>query len=768
MAVDLEKYRRKYGTVVIPDLFNRRKYDRKVEVVPVTDSWLVDSGRSWEEIDSILEGRLLMLQAAFQDPHRSVIRIAQSYGIERPASGNMARFLAYVELVDQYRLEHERFDARAEAGRAEYEERKHQIKNGPGGRGGKENKIINLWRTQYHPNIQEWVRRTGVARAAQNLILRKAVIDFFSANSEYPEVVDALPKLLDDARGGIENSTAAGLRDRRPVDYFIGSLSEYLQSTNEKSLFTRYSYKASESLVKLRKDLVVLDTCLKFALDPAFSTDRTRRQLQVFGEAYFNFLKRLTVWKASVGIGERYPLLSLLYTTHLAALKTGERDILKALPNLVDPYLADIFASPLGRNEVERCITQWAINAEPVYLYLERHREAIVDLKTKRPRSPGEWPAEVLDFVAGDESNLLMYVVVLERLRRSDSKSIKVSDALPRGASLALLYDQIMSNKGFSLPVVESNARDNIERLLFALQSREVNMLKGIEVSVLPYICDAFLMGREIKRLRVDRPEFREFISEVVTKCRALNFDPDISDTYILNSYFRYIESKYQSSELSERENRFLWNEILNNLKWFVSPRGDRFRSSRDSQLADLHVATLTFRIDRDHPREHLFELQIEGTDYNFQFWLDTHKELLNSHRGPVIVEPGNMQTLLNIVLKRLYVITSGALSRGEEHVSVGAEGQSLIYKRAHYRYLTSTDTRPITMESSGAHVHAQEILEDYGIDIYGEIRRRRNIGTLRQSEYLTFVRESTLGIRGQLVLPNELTYKPELVRIPV
>ena len=125
-------------------------------------------------------------------------------------------------------------------------------------------------------------------------------------------------------------------------------------------------------------------------------------------------------------------------------------------------------------------------------------------------------------------------------------------------------------------------------------------------------------------------------------------------------------------------------------------------------------------------------------------------------------------RAFVTLFLKSLFYILLGLFSSDEIEIEHGDGTRMLDYKRAHYRHLESTTERPITMESHGAQVHAREVLEDYNIDIFAEIRRRRGIGTLKPNGYITFVREVTPREVAGLVLPNDLRYDPEKVEISV
>jgi hypothetical protein len=243
-----------------------------------------------------------------------------------------------------------------------------------------------------------------------------------------------------------------------------------------------------------------------------------------------------------------------------------------------------------------------------------------------------------------------------------------------------------------------------------------------------------------------------------------------LTSDYLASFWYEELgDDARRTIERTERENVHLWREVLDNPIWFVSPRGDKFIGEDDPQLVSKAIESLTVRIDKAHPREHKVILMIAQVQEPLEFWLDTNRQLLNSSRRLVNVDTAVMQVFTNALLKRLYYITSGLLSTDQEQErKIAGEGDKVPYRRAYYRIMESTDTRPITMRSPGAQTHAKEVLEEYGIDIYNEIQRRRDARTLRPDQYLTFVRETGGENFARNVLPNIIKYDPMAIDIPV
>ncbi len=86
-----------------------------------------------------------------------------------------------------------------------------------------------------------------------------------------------------------------------------------------------------------------------------------------------------------------------------------------------------------------------------------------------------------------------------------------------------------------------------------------------------------------------------------------------------------------------------------------------------------------------------------------------------------------------------------------------------LLFRRAHYNTLKAARYK---MEYKGkVKRHADEILamREYGVDIFKEMKRRWEIGTLDRRYFLTFSK----GVdRGETNEPNNLIFRPELLKL--
>lgn len=95
MDTEIDKLR----YVVVPANETKGGKDLRVEVSPVTNSWLTSKERKWDEIDAVLEGRLQAIQKSFTEISGIPDQMARSYGVEKPVGDNLARLLAYAELL---------------------------------------------------------------------------------------------------------------------------------------------------------------------------------------------------------------------------------------------------------------------------------------------------------------------------------------------------------------------------------------------------------------------------------------------------------------------------------------------------------------------------------------------------------------------------------------------------------------------------------------------------------------------------------------------
>lgn len=747
----------------IPNPVTGEIYER-IEVEPITDQWLLAKDRTWREVDEILEGRIGDFQKAFQDPQKAIIKVGPAYGIERPVNSNMARLLAHAELFDEYKSVADGYKAEAESLRKVFDEEREIIKRGPGSQGKKQQRLDEIGREKYHAPIASATVRSQEAAGIQSLILRKAMTDIFSTSSSHgqPLILD-LPRIVTQAR---DLRQEKGDKEKDPVGNLLDALTDYLATTIDLNVIKEYSYRDSEGMVATASDCAILAQSLTLLdnLDGSIS-DPTQKKLGRLGQAYFRFLYRqASVITPQVGY---YPTLSLLYDTYTAAFSTGKEAVVKNVDIALGKIYGENKNSPRVKNEISTLLRKRLLDISPFYVYFAQHRDLLslpddpIILREKMSHA-------FRDHLTGNEERIFSGLLELRKLGESRP------DLLPTGFrgvlnSLAHGFERTQVGAINYLPSTYGSLQErsfliaNIEDLSIMPYLAE----KGIEVDLTTYIYqirNQEQLEQEISRKVLDNPR-GEILQKVFEEGKDL---PKLQEHFLYN-YILFADEAQRSSEEIEGENEFLWNGILDRALWFVSPRGDRFNQRGDPQLEDLLIDSLTFRVDPTKPREHSVNVRFSGIDHNFLFWLDTRKNLMSSEHQLLILAPEYQQRFANILLKRLYTITSGLLST--DTVEAGEESQgtrNLAVKRAHYRILTSNPNYPITMESQGAHTHAEEIRKDYGIDIYGEITRRRNAGSLEANQYLTFVRESAPEGVTNLMLPNQLRFDPTVIPFPI
>ena len=100
---------------------------------------------------------------------------------------------------------------------------------------------------------------------------------------------------------------------------------------------------------------------------------------------------------------------------------------------------------------------------------------------------------------------------------------------------------------------------------------------------------------------------------------------------YYLKEFFLgdFLGADRELIERIERENIFLWNGVLDRQIWFVSPRGDKFESKRDTGLQERGINFLTYHFDKKvcHQKKSLFSQSIQ--DCGFEGHSDTRPILI-------------------------------------------------------------------------------------------------------------------------------------------
>lgn len=755
-----------------------RKAHRLVEreVTPANPEWLLNRNSGFEKVDKAIAGFAMGYEQSLVKESKES-PFAAKYGIEDEVSIPTARLLSHVELLDEYRITGEAHKTEVDSLERRYEEEKKEIKKTTKGKFETLNKLKKLRKEKYDPKVNHHSGRLSIEKRVEDLVLRRAVTEIFQPGSDNPLSIDRLPEIIDETKRNLpETDTLDDNARLSEVDYFVGRLTDYLQTTRDRGLFYRYQYKKSPGLVRTREDTQVLSSALQLAIIPESLrvSKETKEQMEQLGKAYLVFLRNRATYQAKTGLIEEYPLLSLIYDTTATSFVSNRSALLKQTGDVVDTYFGDFPEYEELDKEKRNCVdvvrrgysglTVWAItNGE--------YSWETPDLSVPIERVPDE----LKDLVMTDEFRMLNGLGYYWRFSEIfDSKDTATNSVTVKkiGRDLeyewAKLKDDRLKIETDLMRVAREVAIDHMYREYGV----SVDMAKSSAINQ-EYLDDdgSFVIAKytddssaQAVEQAIQHSDISQVLRKIVDESPSFGENP-ATDLSVLNLYIRLAwERERNRVGFIERQNDFLWKKILNESKWFVADRGDNFSHVRDAELDEKSINYVRFDVDRNYPREHKVAIKLSGVEGPFQLWLDTQAELLDTDRQSVILGVINKQVLENIVLKRLYVITSGVLSeKGEDIDGIGVERLDSEYTRAHHRFY-----RPGGYEFTDD--HAAEIMEDYGINLTEEVKRRRKIGTLLPNQSLTFVRErKPKHLRpGQDVQPNELPFDPSWVPITI
>lgn len=733
------EYFKQRGVIRIPDRFNRGpEFDQILHFEPLGDSWLAANERTWDEINTILKGRINDIRQRLLSNEMSNVSPESlvHYDIRH------ATLSAFVLLFDEYNRVEGDHDHRAQQYTHDFEFKKEEIKNGKGSIGGKQHRIQQLYKSIYDQPIRSHVRRQREAGKVKQLVLKKAWIDLFSItqnNEEVPIGYQNLPRVLDEVNVFFQQDER--FASRNLTFTFLNELARSISTENDSELLQRFQYKSQSKLLSKPEEAVFLNQLLNFSVAP-YSLDAsvsTRELLHDLGQSFLIFMRNKSQWCNT----PENPniLMQFLYDSYSVYLFQGIPQRLTDFTQLVDQFYLDYFQSKIGKSETEGAFRIWCTEID----YLCRMDPRLVN------------NGNIVSAITSDQFRVIFGSWAIANMMDLDSTGIVKSKVLMQIRKLFVNNQSLNRHAALVVRAEELTTfiPQEYETAQISLDANLYLFLNFIEITQERRDADVDIQGI-ISQLHADAAQLE---TRDIRK---------LEKTVLNMLIYHFISKRDFYSESVDRENNYLWSEVLNNPRWFVSPKKDRFHQNHDEQLKEYRIDWLLFSIDPHHPREHKIEVKFTDLNKPFYFWLDTNKNLLNQNRWSPFIDPRMKGKLTNLLLKRLYVITSGMLSNDEDFAQIGITTRMLEYKRAHYRFLTSTDARIITMQSSSAQLHAREVLEDYGIDIYGEIRRRRLIGTLKADEFLTFVREVRPDTEIDS-LPNELGFDISLLsHLPV
>jgi len=754
-------------------------HDLVTEVQPLDDTWLLESSRTPEEIDYVLEGRLQEIQLSLQDIEYSPI--AQKYGITHLLSAPSERLIAYAELMDEYDQLSQGHRTRAETLRTDLDTEKEGIKEQVRERKmkqGKSKKIIHETASRYAGQMNVQREKEGKARRVQDLIARKFILDNLSAGGDQQEQpITYLSSALNHTVESFGDKEAANT----PLHTLISHISDHLRSADDTYLLRQFRYKRNGGLTSRQEDMEVLHAVQNMTFNPDYYTGNpaTQNLIRNLGESMVVFMKRQALFQSQQAFtsDRPYPALSFMYDLANSTLAASNPSLDRNMARLMTQYFSDYIESPSVMKEIRKLTNSSYENMKNAVLESEKNGNTpkAVQINGKLLPVPRKIPTEFINLLTSHEWRLFNGLSIGNARFLGGNAMFTESGVLNRVSSN--LYGEERSQRS-RLSKDDSETIRKFEHFLrdqytveSIIRSQSINfdMFINASVDIANYTHD------QITQSGIDAMNRDERIKDLIEIDRDI---PKGLEEYItlLESYFLHFWAQefYNSArsqeqlEQYEEENRYLWNEVLDNQKWFVSPRGDRFNGDDDPLLQERFLDSMTFRIEREHPQEYIVDLTMPGIQTPIRLWLDRHRNVRDRDRGVLLVDRSAKTAFTNAILKRLYYITSGLLSKdptGEENGD--GDSLNLEYRRAHYTILNSTSTRPITMTSHGALIHAQEVLEQYGIDIFAEIARRRRIGRLMPHQYLTFTREVTPEVVARNILPNIIKFDPTAIEFP-
>lgn len=744
--------------------------------------WLVDGSRKFEEVDQVLEGRLRGIEQLIYDSETLRIK----YGIESDkVSGNLARMIAYSESLEEYDQLSTNCRARIDKLEAEYDEEKEALRQrvNPTKKKIKYNHEVTQIRKKYDQAILPFADRMRLSENISSLYLRKAAVDIFSFDEREggaTTIYQNLPGLVSHALATGQQTTAdSGLCS------FVDRLTEYMVSSQDSDLLSRCEYKSSSGPISRTADMNLLGNTLNQAVNLTSYEERSDEEnmmLKIYDAHYRMLFNRAIALSAQAfQTEEEFPLTTLLIDSATCVAYQNNPVLIPHAAAYIDNRFASMLYSPELKSETDALNSRWiAVKKKS----LQELNEIFLTLK------PGEdIPPEQREFV----SRKLQ--LIDRRTLTSDCERLELglytlgATVAQQGAEVPwgnfITPVKIISNhEDFWLRGEYSELNDQIDNLRLAIGGfisvpepapLEIDLHTALTYSM-PDLYQHFI---DMQPFMVHVPNVIDRKSALAEMKKATKRVPhDLrASSYAMKIYGQGFWGDIETGFAEElgSENNSLWYEILDNSIWFISPRGDRFLSQNDPELAERGVESILFNIDKAYPREHFVRIKFEDIEEPMELILNKQRQILLVAQDesteemlfrPLIMQSDQQLGLENLILKRLYAITSGLLGSGtpEEPLGKDRTGPDYEFKRAYYAILRHPRYH---MQSPGALDHAELIKTIYGIDIFKETERRRKIGTLDPDHHLTFVKERTPDKIARNVLPNDLVFDPILVRIP-
>ena len=748
--------------IVIPAKDARNWYPDKPDIVinvtPQSDRWLADNSRTYDEVNQSLEGRLNGIETNLLEDKPNAYRI--TYGLETEITLPQARFLAYVDLLAKNQTEQSIHENCIAGLKIKYSEEVAEIDDRAKSKNLAMRDKTKLYKNTYKSEIDKNGLELRDDRKIHELILRKAVIEIFAPQENGGLTSKRLPGIIDEIKENLSD-TPDDKKEKveARIDGLLDKLTKYLPETRDRILFSKYNYRESADLVTSANDTKNLTTALQFALNPESlsSSEKTQKQMSKLGQSYLMFLGN-RAFKPVTEPGDKYPRLSLIYDTYASAFFSKNTTVLSNVGNkVIDVLYPNYGGNRDVINEASKLVGNFATDFK-----------SLPEIDLVKLENDFENPPEsIINFGMKPEYRMVFGLTDLYA-RYPDFVESGVLNISPNFNKVENALGSALGKKDpyFSIDFENSDMKF-LDKKMSYLDVTTFLKKKALADLYTTVVFHSFGLTESTYTLE-EKPRFVKDKWKAISNTMKELYKEDYFEEMLPETEFLYLLQFWQEDrsriKTVERQNEKLKHEINDNAQWFVSPRGDIFSANQDQEIAEKGIASLTFGIDRAYPREHKVKVVWSGEVKPTNYWIDSEGRLLNGDREPLMLESVFYQLYSNIMLRHLFVITSGILSdkTEKEIIDAGMGEKRIEWKRAHYR--TYKEGSRFTMESGCAHEHARQIKDDYGIDIYKEIKRRREIGTLLPNQVMTFVRESQPHSEGYDAKPKELPFDPSWI----
>ena len=737
------------------------------------EQWLLEEAIP-EEADQLLEGWLDGYQQHFTNPKDS--SIAQQHEIERPLQPQVARMMAYLALADEYFSMRDARQSEIDSYEMALKEKREEINSAvkenryTKGRGQKERAQLEY---DHKEKVSQPAKLRRKSQAILDLISRKYICEQFG-----PQDGDDDFRLTPDSFFRTQDEVNEISQVHESKVRFLSQITQVFNERKDPVLQQSYRYKVSEGLSRNLADCQALSMGMKMALGIDIEGEDDQVLLQHLGESFLSFvsgraldqsIRRLPLTQTNPILETTYDILSAAMTiSHSTKLSIG-------LPQVLEKTMGNMLKSSQVPKESARLAKEFLTSADAL---IGNHAMDLLQIKT----TPLEKiHPDIIQFTISDLKRMIdAYRFTLKLLFSMD----QFEGPFQENRTMREFYNLVQQGFKPLLPALKIWRQNEVETI-GNITSTNMYRALGIPVdlansmathrgaidSLIGHFDQLNSSGEsslpEAARVGLGHmstsPSFPEFVKKISETGKSALIPPDATEW--LSMYSRYYLQRLNEGQqkVIEGESQSLGHHILNTSKWFVSPRGDRFDNRNDRELAAQGIDAITFMVDPRYPREHRVVVQLRGLDQEINLWIDTKTQLLNENHELLNVDPQFKLTFSNLILRRLCFITSGILAQPQEEHDQGVDGgPNFTYKRAHYNILTNPR---FTMTSDGARMHADEIWEEYGIDIFRERDRRRRIGVIGPSDHLTFVRETNPDVMPEQPVPNTIIFDPDLLQ---